>query len=119
MRRPATIIIYWMLAVSLSALLLWQENRYLHLPPEPVWYSVDEFLRRNWRAGDQIQFSPAWIASYALDRGRFRDLIGPGPATRNARVWIVSLFSAEVASEREVERHSFEPVTVQLVEIDR
>lgn len=96
MRRVASFV-YWLAALTVTALLLWQMDRYLRAPTGRVWDSVASEVTRDWRRGDRLHFTPDWLAGYALDRKRFHRIDGPARRVRRLdevlpgeRVWVFS-----------------------------
>lgn len=99
-------IAFWSIATAISLFLLFQMQFYLHLPAGNTWNQVANTIKKEWRQGDALHFSPSWLSGYAMSRRRYLNLIRPdqlisssqiksqvkNPVKNINRVWVVEVW---------------------------
>lgn len=113
--------------MSLSVFLLVQMQYYLEVPGGKTWNQVSKVIKKDWKKGDSLSFSPSWLSGYAMSRKRYLNVIRPDQLIKKSqiqtqkRIWVVEAWGDEDGPRlppgyREISLRQFGVVWVVLIE---
>ena len=102
-------------------------RHYLAVPRGKTWNQVAKVIKKDWKKGDSLSFSPSWLSGYAMSRKRYLNVIRPDQLIKEneiqtkERIWIVEAWGDKDGPRmpvgyREKSLHQFGLVWVVLIE---